>query len=242
MESPVLLHYLLPRGAVVARLMAALGALVLHARLHGTGVAPRVPFVVRMSAAEEEAKRAWLAKQERATGSPPRISNEESQAAMHAANAAARARGLAAMGGKDALRSRKMQGFGAEDTEYYGYGEQPQEMPDDREIDLLTGKPLSDGGDHDPRAQGFGGRQAGWARKAETTPSGPPPMEGTLRTPGQERLALIPSPRPSPTASPALALALGPALALALTGAGAALAAGGARAGVQVWLRRRGHA
>ena len=223
---------------------AALAAAVLHARLHGTGVAPRVPFVVRMSgsAAEEEAKRAWLAKQERATGSPARISNEESQAAMHAANAAARARGLAAMGGKDALRSRKMQGFGAEDTEYYGYGEQPQEMPDDREIDLLTGKPLSDGGDHDPRAQGFGGRSAGWARKAETTPSGPPPMEGTLRTPGQERLALIPSPRPSPTASPALALALGPALALALTGAGAALAAGGARAGVQVWLRRRGHA
>ena len=97
-------------------MMAALAAAVLHARLHGTGVAPRVPFVVPfMSAAEEEAKRAWLAKQERATGSPPRISNEESQAAMHAANAAARARGLAAMGGKDALRSRKMQGFGAED-------------------------------------------------------------------------------------------------------------------------------
>ena len=235
------------RGALVARFMAAhvlvaaLAAAVLHARLHGTGVAPRVPFV-HMSAAEEEAKRAWLAKQERATGSPPRISNEESQAEIHAANAAARARGLAAMGGKDALRSRKMQGFGAEDTEYYGYGEEPQEMPDDREIDLLTGKPLNDGGDHDPRAQGFGGRSAGWARKAETTPSGPPPMEGTLRTPGQERLALIPSPRPSPTASPALALALGPALALALTGAGAALAAGGARAGVQVWLRRRGHA
>ena len=235
---------------MMAALQAALATAVLHACLHGTGVAPRVPFVVRMSAAEEEAKRAWLAKQERATGSPPRLSNEESQAAMHAANAAARARGLAAMGGKDALRSRKMQGFGAEDTEYYGYGEQPQEMPDDREIDLLTGKPLSDGGDHDPRAQGFGGRQAGWARKAETTPSGPPPMEGTLRTPGQERLALIPSPRPSPTASPALALALGPALALALgpalalalPGAGAALAAGGARAGVQVWLRRRGHA
>ena len=239
--------------------MAALAAAaVLHARLHGTGVAPRVPFVVRMSTAEEEAKRAWLAKQERATGSPPRISNEESQAAMHAANAAARSRGLAAMGGKDALRSRKMQGFGAEDTEYYGYGEQPQEMPDDREIDLLTGKPLSDGGDHDPRAQGFGGRSAGWGRKAETTPSGPPPMEGTLRTPGQERLALIPSPRPRPTPSPALALALGPALALALgpalalalgparalalTGAGAALAAGGARAGVPVWLRRRGYA
>ena len=227
--------------------MVALSVAALHARLHVAGVASRVPGArraVRMSTAEEEAKRAWMAKQERETGSTPRVSNEEAQATMQAANAAARARGLAAMGGKDALRSGKMQGFGVEDTEYYGYGEQLMEMPDDREIDLLTGKPLSQGGDYDPRAQGFGGRSAGWARKPETTPSSSPPMEGTLRAPGQVRLTLTLSPSPSPTLSlsPTLPLFLTLTLALTLTGAGAALAAGGARAGVRVWLRRRRYA
>ena len=201
-----------PEMPAVAMLpLVALSVAALHARLHVTDVAPRVPDarrVVLMSTAEEEAKRAWMAKQEREM-ERPRISNEEVQASMHAANAAARARGLAAMGGKDALRSGKMQGFGAEDTEYYGYGEQQlMEMPDDREIDLLTGKPLSQGGDYDPRAQGFGGRSAGWARKPETTPSGPPPMEGTLRAPGQVRLTptliLSPGPGPSPSPSPSL--------------------------------------
>ena len=166
----------------------ALSMAALHARLHVTVVAPRVPGArqaVRMSTAEEEAKSAWLAKQERDTRSTlPRAPEADADN-----NQAARKRMLAAMGGKDALRSGKMQGFGAEDTEYYGYGEKPQEMPEDSEIDLLTGKPLSQGGDYDPRAQGFGGRTEGWARKPETAPSGPPPMEGTLLSPGQVRLS-----------------------------------------------------
>ena len=226
--------------------MVALSVAALHAHLHVAAVVPRVPGArraVRMSTAEEEAKRAWMAKQEGETGSTPRVSNEEAQATMQAANAAARARGLAAMGGKDALRSGKMQGFGAVDTEYYGYGEQMVEMPDEREIDLLTGKPLNQEGDYDSRAQGFGGRSAGWARKPETIPSGPPPMEGTLRAPGQVRLTLTSTLTPTLTLSPSPTLALAPTLALTLLGAGAALAASGARAGLRVWLRRRrGHA
>ena len=63
--------------------MVALSVAALHAHLHVAAVVPRVPGArraVRMSTAEEEAKRAWMAKQEGETGSTPRVSNEEAQA------------------------------------------------------------------------------------------------------------------------------------------------------------------
>lgn len=176
----------MPAASRVVLPMLALSISALQSRLHATGVAPRVTGprgAVRMSAAEEEAKSAWLAKQERKA--EPRAGVHDTTDADD--NQAARKRMLAAMGGKEALHSSNMQGFGVPDTEYYGYGQKPPEMPDGDEVDLLTGKPLSH---EDPRGgAGFGGRSQGWSRKPETTPSGPPPMEGTLRAPGQVQLS-----------------------------------------------------
>lgn len=93
---------------------------------------------------------------------------------------AARKRMLALMGGSNEKLRRGggvAFGFGAEDDEDYGYGPRPSQQwrldeYDADQIDPMDGDPFDD-------------RPRGKARKVEVTPAGPPPMEGTLRAPGQ---------------------------------------------------------
>ena len=140
----------------------------------------------RMSSAEEAAKRAWMAKQ-----APQRHGAMPDAAEQQRTLEEARQRMRDAMGA-DALKSGRGAafGFGGEDDEYYGHGQLPREL-DPRyqdEVDLVTGKPLSSSMSDSTRGQGFGGATQGWARKPETGPTGPPPVEGTLRAPGQAKL------------------------------------------------------
>jgi len=143
---------------------------------------------------EEEAKQRMLAAMDGASwaavGDPsPVLTRDEGQREKEET----RKRMLAMMGTSSAGKLRKgvgtAFGFGGDDDENYGYGQ--EEAAD--EMDLLTGKPL------DGPAQlgdGFDGRSKGWSRRVDKASFGPPPMANTLRTPGQ----VLPPPYPEEVA------------------------------------------
>ena len=148
-------------------------------------------LAARMCSAEEEAKRAWFAKQQ-ATGPGAHRTTADELAEQQRQREEARKRMKAAMGESGALQRGEGEafGFGGSDDEWYGVGTRPHEL-DPRfagEVDLLTGKPLSRDTEQ-RRGEGFGGRTSGWGRKAEVVSSSGPAMEGTLRAPGQAKLS-----------------------------------------------------
>ena len=126
-----------------------------------------------------------LASLDAATSRANRMSPEEKSAALQKEREdrdAARRRMRDMMGG-DSEKLRRGAGaafgFGGMDREDYGLGN-GHELP--MEMDLLTGKPLEV---TSLKGDGFDGRKKDWRRKPELGLVGPPPMENSLRAPGQ---------------------------------------------------------
>ena len=166
-------------------------ALTLPLSYHAPAHLPRAAAAssrraVRLSEAEEAARRRWLERsgEARAGGAPrPSTSAEEAIQAQQREREENRKRMLAVMGDSAELRrgAGEAFGFGGQDDEdYFGQDKWRHRRPVG-ETDLLTGKPLNE---YERPGTSFGGRSKGWRRRVEAVdPSGPRP-ENTLRAPG----------------------------------------------------------